>query len=72
MQYTREGGQFVLTQSGASHFARLPLRCAEKEFPYKTGITFGDSSLITAPKNYHPAFFGCFDWHSSVHGTGCW
>jgi hypothetical protein len=46
----------------------LPLRCAEKEWPYKTGITFADSSLITAPKNYHPAFFGCFDWHSSVHG----
>jgi hypothetical protein len=67
-QYIKKDGQFILTQSGASHFARLPLRCAEKEFPYKTGITFGDSSLIIAPRNYHPAFFGCFDWHSSVHG----
>lgn len=66
--YVKRNGQLVLTQNGASHFARLPLRCAEKEFPYKTGVTFGDSSLITAPKNYHPAFFGCFDWHSSVHG----
>ena len=61
-------GQLVLTAMGASQFVRLPLRCAEKEFPYKTGITFADSSLVTAPKNYHPAFFGCFDWHSSVHG----
>ncbi|HAO46292.1 MAG TPA: DUF2891 domain-containing protein [Chitinophagaceae bacterium] len=66
--YVTRNGQIVLTQTGASHFALLPLRCAEKELPYKTGITFGDSSLITAPKNYHPAFFGCFDWHSSVHG----
>ncbi len=66
--YIKKDGGIILTQSGASHFAKLPLRCAEKEFPYKTGITFGDLSLTTAPKNYHPAFFGCFDWHSSVHG----
>ena len=66
--YIKKDGQIVLTKNGASHFARLPLRCMEKELPYKTGITFSDSSLITAPKNYHPTFFGCFDWHSSVHG----
>ncbi len=66
--YEKINGQIVLTATGASHFAKLPLRCAEKEFPYKTGITFGDSSFTGAPKNYHPAFFGCFDWHSSVHG----
>ena len=68
LHYEKKNGQIVLTPTGASHFAKLPLRCAEKEFPYKTGITFGDSSLVTAPKIYHPAFFGCFDWHSSVHG----
>lgn len=67
-QYIKKEDRILLTQSGASHFARLPLRCAEKEFPYKTGITFGDSSFTVSPKNYHPAFFGCFDWHSSVHG----
>ncbi len=66
--YEKVNGQIILTATGASQFAKLPLRCVEKEFPYKTGITFGDSSLVTAPKNYHPAFFGCFDWHSSVHG----
>jgi len=68
VNYEKRNGQVILTQSGASVFAKLPLRCAEKEFPYKTGITYQDSSLIIAPKNYHPAFFGCFDWHSSVHG----
>lgn len=66
--YVTMNNQVTLTQSGASAFARLPLRCAEKELPYKTGIVYNDTSLITAPKNYHPAFFGCFDWHSSVHG----
>ncbi len=66
--YKKIGNQLVLTATGATHFASLPLRCAEKEYPYKPGITFGDSTWITAPKNYHPAFSGCFDWHSSVHG----
>lgn len=66
--YANKDGQIKLTPKGASHFAKLPLRCMEKEFPYKTGITYPDTSLVTAPKNYHPAFFGCFDWHSSVHG----
>jgi len=66
--YIKRNGQIFLTVQGASSFAKLPLRCAEKEWPYKTGITFSDSNLLTAPKGYHPAFFGCFDWHSSVHG----
>ena len=63
-----EHGKYTLTLQGASHLASLPLKCIQQHFPYKTGIVFSDSSLITAPENYHPAFCGCFDWHSSVHG----
>ncbi|UYQ92918.1 DUF2891 domain-containing protein [Chitinophaga horti] len=66
--YTEKAGVLALTEQGASHFAKLPLKCMQQPFPYKTGIVFSDSSLITAPKDYHPAFYGCFDWHSSVHG----
>lgn len=62
------GGNLQLTAAGASHLAGLPLRCMQKPFPYKTGVTFTDSSLVTNPQNYHPAFYGCYDWHSSVHG----
>jgi hypothetical protein len=61
-------GKYQLTLEGANHFADLPLRCMQREFPYKTGITFSDSSLTGKPREYHPAFYGCFDWHSSVHG----
>lgn len=61
-------GNLELTVAGASHLAQLPLRCMQQEFPYKTGVVFTDPSLITNPKNYHPAFYGCYDWHSSVHG----
>jgi hypothetical protein len=66
--FTHQGFDFHLTEKGASYLSSLPLKCMEKEFPYKTGITFLDSSLITPPKQYHPAFYGCYDWHSSVHG----
>jgi hypothetical protein len=24
--------------------------------------------LFQVPKYHHPIFYGCFDWHSSVHG----
>jgi hypothetical protein len=52
----------------ANQLVKLPLKCADKAFPYKTGITFGDSGRLVAPQNYHPVFYGCFDWHSAVHG----
>ena len=68
VHYENKNGRIVLTSIGASHFAKLPLRCAEHEYPYKPGITYDDSTWVTAPMNLHPAFFGCFDWHSSVHG----
>ena len=67
-QYEIRSGQAWLTAAGAAHFADLPLRCMQREFPYKTGISFTDSTLAVKPRLYHPAFYGCFDWHSSVHG----
>jgi hypothetical protein len=67
-QFVIKDGQAVLTPEGAAHFADLPLRCMQREFPYKTGISFTDSTLAVKPRLYHPAFYGCYDWHSSVHG----
>lgn len=57
-----------LDSGTAARLAELPLRCIDRPFPYKTGVSYGDSTFIVAPRDYHPAFFGCFDWHSSVHG----
>lgn len=60
---------FELTQAGATHLAMLPLKCMEQEFPNKTNHTSNsDSDHVLLPKQLHPAFYGCFDWHSSVHG----
>lgn len=57
-----------LTPQQADHLASLPLKCLQQEYPNKTGQLLAGSDEIGSPKQLHPAFFGCFDWHSSVHG----
>ncbi len=57
-----------LTKQHASAFAKLALKGADKEYPHKPGIVFATAADVKTPKALHPAFFGCFDWHSSVHG----
>lgn len=60
---------FSLTTEGALHLASLPLKCLQQEYPNKTNHTsMGDSDHLMTPRQQHPAFYGCFDWHSSVHG----
>jgi hypothetical protein len=51
-----------------SRFARLALKCIDKEYPNKIEHQLNDASQVQNPKTLHPAFYGCFDWHSSVHG----
>src|SRR5438552_12007816 len=60
--------QLSLTQEQASHFARLALRCIQKEYPNKPDHTINDGGDVRSPRAIHPAFYGCFDWHSTVHG----
>jgi hypothetical protein len=57
-----------LTQSQASHFAGLALKCVSREYPNKPEHVMNDGRDVDNPKKLHPAFYGCFDWHSSVHG----
>lgn len=57
-----------LNQTEASHFARLALKCLRKQFPNKLDHTMNDASEVRSPRALHPAFYGCFDWHSTVHG----
>ncbi len=58
----------VLSLEQANHLASLPLKCLQQEYPNKLSQLLIDSSEIQSPKKLHPAFYGCFDWHSSVHG----
>lgn len=57
-----------LTLTEANRLAALPLSCMQVEYPNKLNQTLADSTYLKGPKELHPAFYGCFDWHSSVHG----
>ncbi len=57
-----------LTRSQASAFAKLALKGIDKEYPHKPGVVWAAADDVKSPKALHPAFFGCFDWHSAVHG----
>ena len=57
-----------LTPSQASSFARLALKGVDKEYPNKPEHVLGGPEDAKGPKALHPAFYGCYDWHSSVHG----
>src|SRR3989442_14945218 len=52
----------------ASLFAGLALACVQREFPYNPGHVVHDAEDLRRPRELHPAFYGCFDWHSAVHG----
>jgi hypothetical protein len=58
----------VLDAAGAARFAKLALKCVRQEYPNKLDHVMNGASEVQSPKALHPAFYGCFDWHSSVHG----
>ncbi|MGA9588986.1 MAG: DUF2891 domain-containing protein [Salegentibacter sp.] len=51
----------------ANKLAQLPLDCINTQYPNKLGQTLENKEAMGEPKELHPAFYGCFDWHSSVH-----
>jgi hypothetical protein len=58
----------VLTAALASHFAGLALKCARREYPNKPDHVINGAADVRSPRAMHPAFYGCYDWHSCVHG----
>jgi hypothetical protein len=49
-------------------FARLALKGVERNYPNKPGDVLNSEKDVQEPRAVHPAFYGSFDWHSSVHG----
>jgi Protein of unknown function (DUF2891) len=59
----------TLTESEAMRLARMPLHCIVTEFPNKAGhLAEGPEDAVLLPSQLNPSFYGCLDWHSSVHG----
>ncbi len=52
----------------AERFARLALACVHKEYPNKISHVLNSDEDVAPPHTLTPAFCGCYDWHSSVHG----
>jgi hypothetical protein len=57
-----------MTREQASAFARLALKGLQKEYPNKPADVLNGAKDVRPTREVHPAFYGCFDWHSSVHG----
>jgi hypothetical protein len=52
----------------AERFANLALACVHKEYPNHISHTMNSDADVAPPRKLTPAFYGCYDWHSSVHG----
>ena len=58
----------TFTLAEANKLIELPLHCVGAEYPYKPGETLESKADLVEPIAVHPIFYGCFDWHSAVHG----
>ncbi len=52
----------------AGNLAGLALDCVEREYPNKIAHVLNGDEDVAPPRELTPAFRGCFDWHSAVHG----
>src|SRR5271157_4485396 len=57
-----------LTEDLAARFARMALNCVAREYPNKIAHTMQSDADVLPPRVLTPAFYGCYDWHSAVHG----
>src|SRR5690349_23018610 len=51
-----------------SRFAMLALECVHRQYPNKIAHHLNSDADVKPPRELTPAFYGCYDWHSSVHG----
>src|SRR5580658_9891034 len=58
----------VFDQAQAARFARLALDCVHKQYPSKIAHSLSSDADVKPPRELTPSFYGCYDWHSSVHG----
>jgi hypothetical protein len=66
MSAAAQNGEFDI--KAAQRFANLALACVHKEYPNHISHTLNSDADAAPPRKLTPAFYGCYDWHSSVHG----
>ena len=63
-----ENPSHIFDAKAAERFANLALACVHKEYPNKISHSLNSDADVAPPRELTPAFYGCYDWHSSVHG----
>jgi hypothetical protein len=58
----------AMDETAAARFAGLALKCLHAEYPNHISHTLGSDADARPPRQLTPAFYGCYDWHSDVHG----
>lgn len=58
----------TINETTAARFAQLVLSCIEREYPNSNLYWFDSDEDVKPPRELTPAFYGCLDWHSAVHG----
>lgn len=64
----RAGNAHTFDAAAVQRFAGLALACVHKEYPNKISHSMLSDADVAPPRKLTPAFYGCYDWHSSVHG----
>ncbi|CAN5135905.1 DUF2891 domain-containing protein [soil metagenome] len=62
------GDDVSLDAALAARFADLALACVHEEYPNKIAHVLQSDADVAPPRKLTPAFYGCYDWHSAVHG----
>ena len=57
-----------LDEAAARRFVDLALACVHREYPNKIAHVLQGDEDVAPPRELTPAFYGCYDWHSAVHG----
>jgi hypothetical protein len=68
LHQTRSPHAAEFDAEAAARFANLALACVHKEYPNKLAHSLNSDADVAPPRKLTPAFYGCYDWHSSVHG----
>jgi hypothetical protein len=63
-----DAAHLPLDEAAAGRFAALALKCLHQEYPNHVSHTLDGDADARPPRLLTPAFYGCLDWHSDVHG----
>jgi len=58
----------AIDSAAAARFVELALKCVHQEYPNKIAHVLAGDADVRPPRELYPAFHGCYDWHSAVHG----